>query len=225
MGKKLNFPRPEDHPICLGTLEEPEVWLNKVKELRPLFKHISDFSQILDGREIWKDRKVWYLGVPCYASKDAEEYRQPALWRTLHSNFDTLYATVCAVLSERFGCPFVVSSILSPPGFHFLEGLTDDYSGRNMYHIDTDVESFLRVPTTNILSVTIPLALPTNSGGYLEYMLDGNTYMLVYALGKIYMWHSRMFHRAGDFTYAEPGIRCTLQIHIYFDKGTGYLYW
>lgn len=225
MGAKLAFPRPEDHPISIGTIKEPEVWLNKVKELRPLFKHISDFSQIMDGRELWKDRKIWYLGVPCYAAKDSEEYRQPDLWQILRSNFSPLYDTVCAVLSDRFGCPFAVSPVLSPPGFHFFEGLAGDYSGMNRYHVDIDVQEFLQVPVTNILSVTVPLSLPTNSGGYVEYTLKDNTYRLIYDIGKIYMWHAQLVHRVGDFTFAEPGIRCTLQIHIYFNNGTGYLYW
>ncbi len=169
----------------------------------------------------------------------------------LQDTFHDLYETVRSFFEKEFGFDCSYSQNLAYPGFHIFNS-SQSYSlqANHEPHFDGQYQTFMKVlgiedvTSKQLLSFTLPIALPHNGGGLrmwdwtyddnkekskeeiISGIKDSKMVNIEYNEGEI-IWHSGLnLHQIKSWQSSEKSeSRITLQGHGFLIEKTMFLYW
>ena len=230
----------------------PEVKLLSGAECRDIARRLDRAKAVWQPRG--SRRGFFTLGVNAYMdlapSADPEStYFRPLACsnRILSERFGDLLQRLLLAVSETLGKPARYDPDLALPGFHIWIGDAIPTQCSASTHFDLQFESLVKLgrvqPPFEVLSLTVPIRLPT-SGGHLrvwdlayEDVVEGRFgateqcrsdggRVVPYVVGHLTSHAGLLYHQIDRATVVRPGdARITLQAHGIISDSDVLIYW
>ena len=197
--------------------------------------------------------QFYTLGAASYLDAKMGEYetQREKTAAYLTSHFGELYRRLCAILRGVLSLPCQISTELAPPGFHIFRGHEQSRPGLAFGgSIHRDLQYVLHKEKVksvdDILSFTLPVALPKGGGGMYYWTevcefdmcgfvfqkgpeerqwLESHKRQIDYRVGDLYLHSGKTPHQLAAFTRSErDDWRITMQGHGILCEGTWHLY-